>query len=624
MRMISAALRASEKQGFSSRLAAAPKWAWWLLALAYIAVRSWSVDGSGVFGNFGDSDDATRLIQVRELLAFGHWFDTTTMKIGGDAGMLSHWSRLIDLPIATLIKTFSLVMPVAEAERLAHAVWPLTLVGSLLWVLYRTTASVAGETAGRLAMLLAVFTPSAWYQFAVGRIDHHNAMIAATVSAALLMWSYPHRKDVWRIAGVLSGLALAIGYEALAPAVALGVLATVWSLCDDRTAKGAGAFALALTATFTLAFFAIVAPSRWMDIRCDAISLNMVALVACGGAGLLVAVWPGRSWTMSARLAATATCAITGMAIFGMLEPKCLAGPKGQLPPLLMKIWLDNVAENGSIARDFLNHDFEQSFGLLLYYFIVLWAQIHLLRKNLLQKNRAPADMFLLAALSAFVALACWQYKYTSYASFLGVAPMAIAISRLGGVGEISANTVRLAAIVFLNQAVLAMASGTLDNVAGKPNALTEQMREDARTCSKSKAIGDLAVLPPGLVASHIDVGAFVAALTHHRALSAPYHRIADAIIANDRIFSARDPSVAAQILTQQNVDYVVICNGLDDPAASSPMWKDTLRANLVNAKAPSFLVPVPLTNPDAIYHVWKVDRTALNPQPLAAAASAP
>jgi hypothetical protein len=47
-------------------------------------------------------------------------------------------------------------------------------------------------------------------------------MIAATVSAALLMWSFPRRADLWRIAGILTGLALAVGYEALAPAVALG------------------------------------------------------------------------------------------------------------------------------------------------------------------------------------------------------------------------------------------------------------------------------------------------------------------------------------------------------------------------------------------------------------------
>ena len=130
-----------------------------------------------------------------------------------------------------------------NAERLTHIVWPMTLAGGFLWVFYRSTANSAGETAARLALLLAVFTPSAWYQFAVGRIDHHNAMIAATVSAALLMWSYPERKDLWRLAGVLTGLALAVGYEALAPAVALGLLATAWSFADQRAAKPTQEFA---------------------------------------------------------------------------------------------------------------------------------------------------------------------------------------------------------------------------------------------------------------------------------------------------------------------------------------------------------------------------------------------
>src|ERR1700686_2925582 len=103
--MISAVLKVTEARGFAfaSRLAELPKWAWWLLALAVIAIKSWFVSGTGLFGNLGDPDDATRLIQVREFLTSGHWFDTTTMKIGGDAGMLSHWSRLIDLPLATLI-----------------------------------------------------------------------------------------------------------------------------------------------------------------------------------------------------------------------------------------------------------------------------------------------------------------------------------------------------------------------------------------------------------------------------------------------------------------------------------------------------------------------------------------
>ena len=150
--MISAVLKVTEARTIASRLDDVPKWVWWLLALTLVALRSWFATGTGLFGNFGDSDDATRLIQVREFMASWNWFDTTTMKMGGDAGMLSHWSRLVDLPLALLIGGFNLVMPLDDAERLTHIVWPVSLLGALLWVMYRTTASVAGEIAGRLTL----------------------------------------------------------------------------------------------------------------------------------------------------------------------------------------------------------------------------------------------------------------------------------------------------------------------------------------------------------------------------------------------------------------------------------------------------------------------------------------
>ncbi len=168
-----------------------------------------------------------------------------------------------------------------------------------------------------------------------------------------------------------------------------------------------------------------------------------------------------------------------------------------------------------------------------------------------------------------------------SYASFLAIVPIAIAISRLGGLGEISAGTMRFAAVVLTSQSLLLAASGAIDTALGRPKLITEDMRADADACSKRDAIRDLADLPPGLIAAHIDIGAYIAALTHHRALSAPYHRIANAIIANYQIFAAHDPAAAAAILKRENVDYVVICRGLDAPSASTAVWKDTLRANL-------------------------------------------
>jgi len=51
-----------------------------------------------------DDDDVMRLVEVRDLLAGQSWFDLTQYRLGLDGGTLMHWSRLIDLPIAVLIR----------------------------------------------------------------------------------------------------------------------------------------------------------------------------------------------------------------------------------------------------------------------------------------------------------------------------------------------------------------------------------------------------------------------------------------------------------------------------------------------------------------------------------------
>ncbi len=609
--MIAAALKAADAPGLGRPAREMPLWGWWLLALAAIALNSWLKTGAGLGGYLGDSDDATRLIQVREFLGAAPWFDTTTLTMGGNSGMLSHWSRLIDFPLALLLSAFGLVMTAETAEIVVRGLWPILILAPVLWVLFRTTLTTAGLNAGCIALLLTVLCPLALYQFDSGRIDHHNVMIAATVSAALLIWAYPGGVSSWRIAGALCGLALAIGYEALAPAAALAVFAALWGLFDRNAAGPARSFTLALMATLALTFLATVPPWRWLDIRCDALSLNLVALVGLGGAGLVTALGRGCDWPIAQRLAMTGAATAIAVAVFAGLEPKCLAGPMGQLPASLKPIWLDLVAESRSIAADLLKGDLAQSLGLIIFFGLGIAFQLRQARRS-----RANHDAFLLAVVVSFAVFACWQYKYMSYASLIAIVPVAVWISRLKGAGDVSAATVRFAAAIFLSQGVLLAGSEALDAALAKPKIITEEIRGDAEACSKTAAIRELAALPPGLISTHIDIGAYIAALTPHRVLSAPYHRIGDAIIANHTLLASRSSDVARSVIAREGVDYVVICRGLDDPFVSSAAWKDTLRANLVANQAPEYLTAVPLANPNSIFRVWRVDRSRLNPQP--------
>lgn len=591
-----------------------PLWSWWAAAFALIVIKAWvagaTSDTTG-FDFFGDADDAARLTQVREFMAGAPWFDTTTYKMGGSDGMLSHWSRLIDLPLAAIIAAFSLVLPTEAAKAVTRAIWPLMVFAPLLWLLFKTTTATSGIAAGRIALLLAVLCPLGFYQFDIGRIDHHNVMIAATISAAMMLWAYPQDRRAWLAAGALSGFAVAIGYEALAPIAALATFAALWGLIDDRRALETRTFVAALMAAIIAGFLLTIPPSRWFDIHCDAISLNFVTLSTIAGAGLIIALSLGKRASVLTRFAITGAATAVGIAVYGRLEPACLAGPLGQLPPELWSVWLNHVAENRSIAMDLVHGRIEQALGLIAFFALAIAAQWQRARTT-----RRAADVFMLAVVVTLVTLACWQYKYMSYASYIALAPLAWWISRLKGSAEVSAPVLQIGAAVFISQATLLGASSKIQQAFNAPQILSDKVVTAAAACEKPHAVKELSSLPPGLIAAHIDLGAYIATFTHHRVLSAPYHRIPQAIIANDRLFASRKPDEAANILKREKIDYIVTCKGLDGPFAENPEWQNTLRADLVNGKAPAFLERVPLPDPQSLFTVWHVRPERLSLQP--------
>ena len=64
-----------------------------------------------------DNDDGMRLVEVRDFLAGQGWFDLMQYRLGLDGGTLMHWSRLIDLPIASLIWFFGLFAAARRPKR---------------------------------------------------------------------------------------------------------------------------------------------------------------------------------------------------------------------------------------------------------------------------------------------------------------------------------------------------------------------------------------------------------------------------------------------------------------------------------------------------------------------------
>jgi hypothetical protein len=585
----------------------------WLAAMMAVALRGLIVKGREIGNYLVDSDDALRLVEVRELIAGASWFDTTTLALGGDAGLVSHWSRLVDLPLAILLVGLKGVLPEAGAELALRAMWPLIVLAPMLWVLALALDRACGRVAAGIGLALAVMSPLGLYQFDPGRIDHHNVMIAATVSAALMMWAWPKSRTCWTAAGALCALALAVGYEALAPVAVVAGVGVVWGLADREQARAARALVVGLAVMLAAAFVLTVSPTRWFEIRCDALSLNLVVLAAIGAAGVVVAFNAGGLATWH-RIGVLAAAGFSALGIGGWLEPVCLAGPMAQLPPALGPIWLDLVVETRSVLLEPFLGKLDQAPAVAVFLAAAVAAQAARVRRG-----RSRADMALLVMVAAFAVLALWQHRFMAYGSFMAVVPMAIWCAGLHGWRGLQPATVRIAAVVLVSQAFLLGIFKQVDSAVAalraKPVVVERGERiTDGTACLSMSALKALGTLPAGLFAAHIDLGAHLAAVTRHRALAGPYHRIGDAIIANHEIFAARSPEAAARLLAAWNIDYVVTCRGLDGPLAKSKEWNGTLRADLVAGRAPLYLVPVPLADRDSLYNVWRVERSRLPP----------
>jgi hypothetical protein len=569
--------------------------AWSLLATAFLVVATLAGPGPSLSDWLGDPDDSVRLITVRELLAGAPWFDTTLPRIGAPEPLVSHWSRLIDAPLAALIGGLSPLLGRDGAELATRIVWPALLFFALALIVAREAHRWAGPLAAAFALILVTTSATALAQFRPGRIDHHNAQILCAVAGLLfLARSWDDKRAGW-IAGAFLGLGLAVGFEAMAlvaPALGIAAFAAVW-----QPVKGAGVARAATAATAVLfaALVLTVPPARWFDVRCDALSLNLAILAAYATAGLWAAM--SGSARRAVRFAILGASAVAGSAVYAALEPACLTGPFGQVGAALKPIWLDHVVETKSILWLAASHP-ATALAAVAFVFAGAAAQIVLWRQHRDTSAALAAAFVVLAAV-----LGCWQLKLLPYADWLAAVPLAVWAAGLKRTAAISAPVMRMAAIVLLSQATLdggfnALASPLRQSA--EPGTTAVESADPRRRCFQSANARRLAALPPGLVAADIDLGPYIVALSPHRVVAAPYHRLEKGILANHAILRGT-PDQALPHLRALGASYVVLC------ADRATGGKDhSLRARLLGNERPQFLDELELPQGTPI-RVWKM-----------------
>ena len=634
-------------------------------------------DGRDLPRTFGDTDDATRLVMMRGLLHGQGWWDQRLTRLQPPAGVWMHWSRLLDGGLAALTAAFGLFMSAPRAELATRAVWPL------LWILPATTAAflAARRLAGReedgrglpglavLAAAAAVLVSFAQLtiQFHPGRVDHHDVQITfALVTLAGAMASGVRGAAV---AGVATGIGLAVGLEALifeaVLAASLGL--RVW--LDRRQAPRAVAFGLALALSTGVAFLLQTPPQRWGVPACDALGSNLAAGAVLAGLGLAAAAWSTRARSWPWRLGALAAAGGLALAVYLALDPRCTRGIFADVDPAVRPFWLDHVNEVKSWPRLWKSDQVDAvSITMAALMGLGAWAALGLVPA----RRRDPAWWTMGGALLLGVVAAWTAVRMRGYLEWFAVAPLAVAAAELGARARrlsppatVAAamvlapvlptglvlmaggrTSVRLppgtpllvAAVLALGVVVLALRvrragwrSGLAFAAVLLPLALCAgivlQADRASRTrrakaadppdfCFNDGAYAALARLPAGVTVSEIDLGPFVLALTPSAAMSAPYHRMSAGIMTARHVMAApvdgagpdgaQARAAAVSPGGRLGPVYVLECRRHARHVDRDHLARDSLQARLDAGRPPPWLVR--LSPPGAPLEVYRAE----------------
>ncbi len=554
-------------------------------------------------GTWYDTDDAMRMVGVRAFLEGQGWFDLVAHRMGGDTPVVMHWSRVVDVPLALIIRFFSMFVSQPMAETLTRLAFPTLLLMLLLIALMRVAELIGGPAARWPALVLGAMGGPTAEQFVPGRIDHHAPQIVllAFMTLALLksLQSTGTRQAV--IAGALAALSLAISIENvpffLAAIACLGIR---W-ICRGPSARDSlGGFAAGLGTTAAILFGLTVPPGLWSAPVCDAFGAPYAVGVLAGCACLAAMA----RWTpagIPGRLVAAGTGAAVLLAIMQFAYPGCLGSPFGNLPPLLKELWLDHVGEARPLAS-VIGQDPLLALPYLGPPLVALVAAPWLAWKT--QGARRDGFLLLAGLTAAGLLAAAWMVRAESS---LGV-PVMITCAVIAGAtaarlkpeqGQLMPVLLPLTVSMLLSSAVL----GAL--VPDKP-APTRTGADGApiASCTATQSLAELGRLPTLRLLTLMDAGPMILAQTAHSVFAAPYHRNIVGNLAALQTFRAR-PDQAREIAQKAGATHLAFCAGLTEVDVLQDGAPDGLAAKLARHEVPDWLTPI---STPGVWQVFRVD----------------
>ena len=543
-----------------------------------------------------DTDDAMRLVEVRDLLHGQAWYDLVQARYLPPGGVLMHWSRLIDAPLAAGVAVLSPWLGEALAFGIVAATWPVVLAVVLVTLLFLGARAVFSTRCACLASVLTMGTSMLRSDFAFGRVDHHNVQAIATLAILFCVMLSRSRPGFALAAGIVGAFSLAVGLETLAYVGMAGAFYVGdWILAGRSAARLPVSFALALLGAGLACFLAQTGPEQWAVARCDALSPPWLAVSAAGAllVPAMIAVDPPRAWQRAALAACVATlCAV----LFALAAPSCLDGPWAEVPTALRAEWFAAIPEMRTVFAIFR---LSPIFGCMVYGPLVV-AVVASLASALFGPTALRRHFAVLASFASIgLAISLLQVRGAYIADVVPPLLGGYLLDRALGALAQGRRRTALASLAF-GLATIGPAWGVVaaSAVSDRPGPDEARAREVA--CSASTTLRPLDRLAPGTILAPIAIGPFLLLHTRHAILSASYHRAPAGLEVEYRAFES--PASLRRYVDEHHADYVALCAPLPAGAPAS------FREGLASGEAtPPWLERIPLGAGPLL--VWRVLR---------------
>ena len=579
-------------------------WKWvvvgvWLALCTYFVIERWTAIQ---YFMLSDTDDNLRMSQVRALLAGQDWFDLRQYRLNSPEGANVHWSRLVDLPIAGIILALRPLVGGIGAERTAIAVAPMLPLLLLLFSTALIARRLIDRRAYPLAFVAFFFAGSASGMFMPTRIDHHGWQLAL-LTLALAGMADPKRARGGAVTGIASAMSLWIGLEMLIYlAIAAAAMALFWvSDADER--KRLSSYAATLGGGTAIGFLVFTSYANRAAV-CDALSPVWLSDALLGSALLIgLAMLSPNCWKRRLALAAGAGVIVAGFHAF--VWPQCISRLEG-VSPEVYDLWLSNVRE----ARPLYRHGWQTAVAVaaipitgIIGWLLLAWARRR--DTDVLRRILAVA-----APLLASCLLLLWQTRTGPAAQALGtVGATALIWTAVPWTWNSTSSLVRVFgtfALIIFGLGAAAPAASNFFPVK-KKTAAQRAVDKANRQCTSLSALKPIAQQPKGMVFTFVDLGPRMITVTHHNAVTGPYHRNGEQIADVMKAFRG-DEAQARRIIGKYRSNYLLICPNMSTATIFRSKAPNGFYSQLSHGRVPGWLTAVPLPK-NSPFRMWRVNR---------------